>query len=55
VTKVLGTVRLAIRDKCKLVDNNELAFCWITDFPMYQMGDDGKLDFEHNPFSMPHG
>ncbi|MBP8016696.1 aspartate--tRNA ligase [Candidatus Gracilibacteria bacterium] len=55
VTKVLGAVRLAIRDKCKLADNNELAFCWITDFPMYQMDDDGKLDFEHNPFSMPHG
>jgi aspartyl-tRNA synthetase len=40
VTKVLGTVRLAIRDKCKFINSDELAFCWITDFPMYQMNDD---------------
>lgn len=50
----LSAVRLAIRDKYNLVDKNELAFSWITDFPMYEMDKDtGKVEFEHNPFSMP--
>ncbi len=53
--KVLGGVRIACRDRFNLVDNNEIAFCWVTDFPMYELKDDGKYDFEHNPFSMPHG
>lgn len=55
VNKVLGKVRLAVRDKFALASQDELAFCWITDFPMYEMKDDGSYDFEHNPFSMPHG
>jgi aspartyl-tRNA synthetase len=55
VCKVLGQVRLACRDRFDLVDKNDIAFCWVTDFPMYEMKDDGKYDFEHNPFSMPHG
>ena len=55
--KSLGAVRLALRDKLKLADEKELSFCWITDFPLYSMSDieEGKLDFEHNPFSMPEG
>ena len=53
--KVLGGVRLACRDRFQLVDKNEIAFAWVTDFPMYELKDDGKYDFEHNPFSMPHG
>ncbi|MDD2916994.1 MAG: aspartate--tRNA ligase [Candidatus Gracilibacteria bacterium] len=55
VTKVLGAVRVALRDKYHLVDKNELAFAWITDFPMFERKDDGSIDFQHNPFSMPHG
>ncbi len=55
VCKVLGQVRLACRDRFDLVKSEELAFCWVTDFPMYEQKDDGKYDFEHNPFSMPHG
>ncbi len=55
VCKVLGKVRLAMRDAFDLVDKNEIAFAWITDFPMYELKDDGTYDFEHNPFSMPHG
>ena len=55
VNKVLGKVRLAIRDKYALVDQDELCFAWVTDFPMYEQKDDGSYDFEHNPFSMPHG
>lgn len=55
VNKVLGKVRLTIRDTFNLADNNEIAFAWVTDFPMYELKDDGSYDFEHNPFSMPHG
>lgn len=53
--KVLGAVRLACREKYTLVSSEEIAFCWVTDFPMYELRDDGSYDFEHNPFSMPHG
>ncbi len=53
--KVLGGVRLACRDRFELVKKTDIAFCWITDFPMYEQKDDGSYDFEHNPFSMPHG
>ncbi len=53
--KVLGGVRVECRDKFDLVDSSEIAFCWVTDFPMYELKDDGTYDFEHNPFSMPHG
>lgn len=55
VTKVLGTVRSTLRDKYDLVDKDEISFAFITDFPMYSMNDEWKLDFEHNPFSMPYG
>ena len=37
------------------LDENVFSFCWIVDFPMYEIGDNGKLDFSHNPFSMPQG
>jgi aspartyl-tRNA synthetase len=49
--KVLNVVRLFLRDKYALVDQNHLAFVWITNFPFYEMNDEGKLDFAHNPFS----
>jgi aspartyl-tRNA synthetase len=55
VTKVLWAVRNSLRNKFKLADDNELCIVWITDFPMYQINEEWKLDFEHNPFSMPHG
>lgn len=55
VNKVLGKVRLSIRDTFGLVDKDDIAFCWVTDFPMFEQKDDGTIDFEHNPFSMPHG
>lgn len=50
---VLNKVRLAIRDKWTLVDKDELAITWVTDFPFYELWDDWKVDFAHNPFSMP--
>jgi aspartyl-tRNA synthetase len=54
--KVLNVVRLELRDKLNLADKNKLAFCFITDFPMFEENEiTGKLDFGHNPFSMPKG
>jgi len=53
---VLSAVRLSLRDKFKLADPNTLAFCWIIDFPMFEQDEhSGKIDFCHNPFSMPVG
>jgi len=53
---VLSVVRLALRDKYNLADNNKLWFAWICDFPMFEQDSvTGRLDFSHNPFSMPHG
>jgi aspartyl-tRNA synthetase len=49
--KVLGQVRSHIGDELGLKDPNILKFAWVTDFPMYEMNDEGKLDFAHNPFS----
>ena len=56
VNKVLGQLRIAFADHFKLKDPNVVALCWIVDFPFYEW-DDGaeKLDFGHNPFSMPKG
>ena len=51
-TKSLGRLRLFIRDKYLAIDKDEIAFCWIEDFPLFEMDDTGKLDFCHNPFSI---
>ncbi|MCL4384500.1 aspartate--tRNA ligase [Patescibacteria group bacterium] len=55
VNKVLGAVRLRLGEILKLADPNELAFIFVTDFPFYEINEEGKLDFGHNPFSMPQG
>lgn len=56
VNKVLGVMRIAFADALGLKDENIVALCWIVDFPFYEW-DDGaqKLDFGHNPFSLPKG
>ncbi|MBR3176482.1 aspartate--tRNA ligase [Candidatus Saccharibacteria bacterium] len=56
VNKVLGALRISFADHFNLKDPNLVALCWIIDFPFYEW-DDGakKLDFGHNPFSMPKG
>lgn len=56
VNKVLGQLRIAFADHFGLKDPNVVALCWIVDFPFYEW-DEGsdKLDFGHNPFSMPKG
>ena len=52
VTTALGRLRTYIRDKYLTIDKDNLAFCWIEDFPLFEMDDTGKLDFCHNPFSI---
>jgi len=50
----MGKFRNYIADLMKLRDSSQLAFCWITDFPMFEIDEaTGKIDFSHNPFSMP--
>jgi aspartyl-tRNA synthetase len=49
-------VRLKIGRELGLTKESEFQFCWITDFPMYELNEEtGKIDFSHNPFSMPQG
>ncbi len=55
-SSVLGAQRTAVGRELGLADPDELAFCWITDFPMYEWNTEtGGWDFSHNPFSMPQG
>ncbi|WP_179380128.1 aspartate--tRNA ligase [Jannaschia marina] len=52
---VAGRARVVIGDELGLTDQDRFAFAWIVDFPMYEKDDEGKIDFSHNPFSMPQG
>ena len=56
VNKVLGQLRIAFADHFGLKDPNKFAICWIVDFPFYEWDEgNNRLDFGHNPFSMPKG
>ena len=55
VEKLAGEIRKEIGIRLNMLDKDVFSFCWIVDFPMYEIGDNGKLDFSHNPFSMPQG
>ncbi len=56
VNKVLGALRIAFAEHFSLAKDDEIAYCWIVDFPFYEWDDKNhKLDFGHNPFSMPKG
>ena len=56
VCRWAGLIRDELANKLDLLDNNKFEFCFITDFPMYEISETtGKLDFMHNPFSMPRG
>ena len=56
VNKVLGQLRISFADKFGLKNPDEVALCWIVDFPFYEWDEKNKkLDFGHNPFSMPKG
>ncbi|MBT2130324.1 aspartate--tRNA ligase [Aliiroseovarius lamellibrachiae] len=54
--KVAGRARDVIGNELGLTDKDRFAFAWIVDFPIYEADEEtGKIDFEHNPFSMPQG
>jgi aspartyl-tRNA synthetase len=54
--KFAGVVRKKLGEEMDLIAPNEFRFCWIVDFPMYELNEDtGKIEFSHNPFSMPQG
>ena len=50
-----GQIRTELGKRLNLIDESEYKFCWIVDFPMYELDDRGNLSFCHNPFSMPQG
>ncbi|AXQ92627.1 aspartate--tRNA ligase [Cereibacter azotoformans] len=52
---VAGRARNEIGRELGLTEENCFRFAWIVDFPMYEKDDEGKVDFSHNPFSMPQG
>jgi aspartyl-tRNA synthetase len=54
--KFAGAVRTRLGTDLGLIEQNAFRFCWITDFPMYELNEEtGQIDFSHNPFSMPQG
>jgi aspartyl-tRNA synthetase len=54
--KFAGQVRTRLGEELGLIEANAFRFCWITDFPMYELNEEtGQIDFSHNPFSMPQG
>jgi aspartyl-tRNA synthetase len=55
-SKFAGQIRIELGKRLDLIDKSKFEFCFITDFPMYEVDEvTGKLDFMHNPFSMPQG
>ena len=53
--KIAGGVRCELAKRLELIKKGEYKLCIIVDFPMYELSDEGKIDFCHNPFSMPQG
>ena len=53
--KIAGGVRIELGKQLELLEKDCYKFCWIVDFPMYELSDEGTIDFCHNPFSMPQG
>jgi len=54
--KLAGLARTRIAEQLELIDQKRFEFCWIVDFPMFEYDEDAKkVDFSHNPFSMPQG
>jgi aspartyl-tRNA synthetase len=54
--KFAGAVRTRIATELDLIEPNAFRFCWITDFPMFELNEEtNQIDFSHNPFSMPQG
>ena len=56
VEKILSLAREKIADDLQLIDESKFAFCWIVDYPMFELDEKtNKIKFSHNPFSMPQG
>ncbi|MFE6361604.1 aspartate--tRNA ligase [Streptomyces sp. NPDC057806] len=56
VSKIMGAVRVEAAKRAGHFESDVFRFCWIVDFPMYEKDEEtGKIDFSHNPFSMPQG
>ncbi|MFE6841933.1 aspartate--tRNA ligase [Streptomyces sp. NPDC057686] len=56
VSKIMGPVRVEAAKRAGQFEENVFRFCWIVDFPMYEKDEEtGRIDFSHNPFSMPQG
>jgi len=54
--KLAGLARTRVGEQLELIDSKRFEFCWIVDFPMFEYDEDNKkVDFSHNPFSMPQG
>ncbi len=54
--KLAGAARMRVGEQLDLIEQNAFRFCWIVDFPMFEWDEDHKrIDFSHNPFSMPQG
>jgi len=53
VIKFADMLRQELGKKLELIDENAFSFVWIVDFPFYELDDEGKIEFSHNPFSMP--
>jgi aspartyl-tRNA synthetase len=55
-SKLMGVIRDKLGNLLDLIEKDVFRFCWIVDFPMYELNPDtGKIEFSHNPFSMPQG
>ena len=55
VQKIAGAIRIELGNRLDLLEKNVYRLYYIVDFPMYELSDEGKIDFNHNPFSMPQG
>ncbi|OGV49469.1 MAG: aspartate--tRNA ligase [Lentisphaerae bacterium GWF2_52_8] len=56
VAEIAGKVRTELANRLNMIDKNVFKFCWIVDFPMYELDEEtGQVAFSHNPFSMPQG
>ena len=53
--KIAGLVRIELGNRLDLLEKDVFRMCFIVDFPMYELSDEGTIDFNHNPFSMPQG
>ena len=54
-TELAGQIRTELANRLNLIDEDVFQFCWIIDFPMFELDEHDNLQFSHNPFSMPQG